>query len=253
MYRHRISQQYNPDRRRDADPEPSPPVRSPFPGLQGGYADAVRPAALKVLACLALALAGAVALRLWAGGWPDGENASLLFQIRGGRLAAGLIVGAALGCAGAMLQCLLRNPLASPDLLGLASGAGLGVMVAVYAAYLLTGRIAQAGVGGVGAAGAAIAGAIGTLSLVYLLGRRKGVVDPVSLVLVGVVISMLASAGIALVQTLLPDRGAPRQGCCWAPCRRRRARHIALWRGGRAGVRVLRRMEGPRARRDDAR
>ncbi len=97
--------------------------------------------------------------------------------------------------AGVLLQSLLRNPLASPDLLGLASGAGLGVMVATYVGYLAGGSLALVG-GDLGSAGAALIGACAALALVYALSQRSGLLDPVSLVLVGVVVGIIASAGV---------------------------------------------------------
>lgn len=56
-------------------------------------------------------------------------------------------------------------------------------------------------------AGPALAGAIAALALVYALSQRRGLVDPVSLVLVGVVVGIICSAGVMLVQQLMPDRG----------------------------------------------
>src|SRR5689334_13853838 len=90
------------------------------------------------LVALALLLGVAVALRLWVGPSRGGMSAAAwaqALQIREGRVVMGVVVGAGLAVAGVMLQSLLRNPLASPDLLGLASGAGLGVMVVTYIAY----------------------------------------------------------------------------------------------------------------------
>jgi iron complex transport system permease protein len=120
----------------------------------------------------------------------------------------GLIVGSALAVAGVMLQSLLRNPLASPDLLGLASGAGLGVMLVTYIAF-------KAGLGisgsssGVGwtTSSAALVGSMAALALVFLLSQRRGLLDPVTLVLVGVVVSIMCSAGTLLIKSLLPDQG----------------------------------------------
>src|SRR4051794_14692136 len=85
-----------------------------------------------VIVLLAAALAGVVALRLAIGPgglhWPTG----LEFELRRTRALSGLIVGASLGAAGVMLQSLLRNPLASPDLIGPSAGAALAVAIATY-------------------------------------------------------------------------------------------------------------------------
>ncbi|MCC6678498.1 MAG: iron ABC transporter permease [Phycisphaerales bacterium] len=162
---------------------------------------------LIALGIFAALVAAAVMLRLTVGddgvGWPARAD---VLGVRAQRAVAGLIVGGALGLAGVMLQCLLRNPLASPDLLGLASGAGLGVMIAAYTAFL-AGAIAPTAIGGGIGAGALI-GACAALALIYLLSQRRGLIDPVSLVLVGVVMSLMCGSGTVLVQHLMPDRGA---------------------------------------------
>ena len=113
-------------------------------------------------------------------------------------LVAALIVGAGLGVSGMGLQVLLRNPLASPWILGLSSGAGLGVMANLfiehtYGASFLGGQSVGAFVG-----------ALVALMLVYILSRRRGGIDPMTMVLVGVVISVLFGAGIMILQHAVP-------------------------------------------------
>jgi len=158
-----------------------------------------------LIALLAVILAGV--LRLVAGGgasglhWPESE---VIWSLRLDRLLSGLVVGGAVALSGVGLQCLLRNPLASPDLLGLASGAGLGAMLVVLGHYAATGRVEPQVAGqGMGA----FLGAIGSLLIVYTLSQRRGLIDPTSLILVGVIIGLMCSAGIMIVQHLLPDRG----------------------------------------------
>ncbi len=160
------------------------------------------------LILLLAALAAAVAARLAVGGsGVDPEVTRQLLEIRLMRVGTGAAVGAALAVAGVLLQSLLRNPLASPDLLGLASGAGLGVMVAVYGAYLAGQGLAYAGAGGPVTGAAALVGSVGALGLVYAFGQRRGLIDPVSIILVGVIVAILCGAGIQLVRHLLPDQG----------------------------------------------
>jgi len=128
--------------------------------------------------------------------WPEPGWA----RYRWTALAVGLAAGGGLGLAGLLLQSLLRNPLASPYVLGASSGAGLGVMLSLYAAW-------RAGVGGLGpvaTAPAALAGGLGALGLVLLLSGVRGRFDPLTLLLVGVVVSTLCGAGILLVQHLVP-------------------------------------------------
>ncbi len=157
-----------------------------------------------LLASLGTAAALAVALRLGVG--PDGlewPRDSMEWSLRGTRAASGAAVGAALAVAGVFLQALLRNPLAEPAVLGLTSGAGLGVVVSLYATYVATGTMLLYRP----PAGAALIGALAALGLVGAIGQRRGVLEPFSLVLTGVVISLICGAGIVFVQHLLPDQG----------------------------------------------
>ena len=155
-------------------------------------------------ASLAL-LALAVALRLLVG--PDGvwdlprDGAEL--ELRLLRVASGVSVGAALAVSGVLLQSLLRNPLASPAVLGLTSGASLGVMISIYAGFLATGAVVQYEPPAV----SALLGAMATLGLVYVIAQRRGMIDPVTLILVGVIVSLIAGALTMLVTHLLPADG----------------------------------------------
>lgn len=128
--------------------------------------------------------------------WPEASYAGFRWTA----LAVGMIVGAGLAISGVLLQALLRNPLAEPFILGLSSGAGLGVMAAMYAAYVLhtEGWMMQT------QSVPATIGALAALAIVYTLGQRRGVLDPVSLVLVGVIVSAVCGAGIMFFQHLVP-------------------------------------------------
>lgn len=128
--------------------------------------------------------------------WPASNFASFRFTAVG----VGVIVGASLGLSGMLLQALLRNPLASPFIMGVSNGAGLGVMIALYVSY----RISGSSMSDLGVMLPAIGGGFATLVVVYLLGQRRGWLDPVSLVLIGVVISTICGAGIMFFQHLVP-------------------------------------------------
>lgn len=119
-------------------------------------------------------------------------DARLALALRGPRLLAALTCGAALAGAGAGFQILFRNPLASPDLLGVSSGAGLGAAVALLlgAGVFLTQTAAF--IGGL-AAGAL---AVGCAAL------TRGSDGRLALILCGVVAGALASAGLGLVVTI---------------------------------------------------
>ncbi len=135
--------------------------------------------------------------------WPSDPE---ILDLRLHRVISASIVGAALAAAGLMLQSLLRNPLASPDLLGLASGAALAVMIVTYIRHI-SAASGPPVLSGAVTAGAATAGSLATLALVYLLSQRRGFLEPVSLVLVGVIVSVMCGAATMLVGQLMPDRG----------------------------------------------
>ena len=128
--------------------------------------------------------------------WPPDE----LRALRMGAMVSALAAGWSLGLAGLLLQVLLRNPLASPWILGLSSGAGLGVMVALalstFAGLSIT--------GGGGLVLPAVLGALGALALTWGLGRVNGVLDPLRLLLVGVVVASLAGALSMALQDIVP-------------------------------------------------
>ncbi len=128
--------------------------------------------------------------------WPDPAYA----RYRWIPMANALIAGTALAISGMLLQALLRNPLASPFILGVSSGAGLGVMAAMYVAYVTGSTVPQV----TGSTLPAVLGALVTLGVVYALGQRRGLIDPVSLILVGVVVATICSAGIMFFQHLVP-------------------------------------------------
>ena len=111
-----------------------------------------------------------------------------------------LLVGSSLGVSGVLLQALLRNPLASPFILGLSSGAGLGVMLSWFLADRTGLGLFVAG----GETLPAIIGSIVTLAIVYALGQRRGWLDPVSLVLIGVVVAAICGAVIMMLHHLSP-------------------------------------------------
>jgi len=131
----------------------------------------------------------AAALTRGGGGLADNAQAVVL-EVRAPRVAAALVVGAALSGAGAAFQALFRNPLVSPDILGVSSGCALGAGAAVLLALPLAGVQVFAFVGGLAAVG-----------LVVAIAGRVGDRDPLlTLILSGVVVGSLFGAGIALVK-----------------------------------------------------
>ena len=125
---------------------------------------------------------------------PDAANdtATVIWKLRLPRIAAGLLVGAALSAAGAAYQGMFRNPLASPDILGVSAGAGLGAALAIYCSLPV-----------IAIQGAAFAGGLLAVSLVYAVARQVRQHDPVLvLVLAGVAVGTLFSAAISTVKIL---------------------------------------------------
>jgi len=118
-----------------------------------------------------------------------GSAAMPLWLARLLRLVAAAIVGAALAAAGMALQALLRNPLAEPYILGISSGAGVGVLLglALAAWYAAIPVWASTPV-------LAFAAALATCAVVYTIAQRRGRLDPYSLILSGVVVNIFNGA-----------------------------------------------------------
>lgn len=130
-------------------------------------------------------------------GLGDSAQELIVFQLRAPRIVVGLLVGLALGVAGALFQTFAGNPLASPDTLGITQGASVGAVAAI---------VLGAGNGGTGGGPgslaiplAALLGALGAGALLFGLTWRAGI-DGYRLVLVGIA---LWSVGAALTDWLL--------------------------------------------------
>ncbi len=150
---------------------------------------------LMVLAAVSLWLGRAGWMLPWRLAGSDGELARLIFwELRVPRLLLALLVGAALGLAGAVLQGLTRNPLAEPGLLGVSSGAALGAVIAIYTGLGASWALAVPVLG----LGGALLGTMLTLTL----GAGGGVLG---LILAGAAVSGLLLAGTALVLNLAPN------------------------------------------------
>jgi iron complex transport system permease protein len=153
-------------------------------------------AALAMVAGLAL---GAVRLppgTVWSGLTDaSSSSAAIVRQLRLPRALLGFLVGGSLAVSGAVLQAVIRNPLADPYLLGISGGAAIAAVLVI-----------ALGITGVWVLPlAAFAGAVVSLGLVYRLslvqGRR---LDPQVLLLAGVVVSAFTGALVSAVLTLSP-------------------------------------------------
>jgi iron complex transport system permease protein len=128
-------------------------------------------------------------------GVPSGLPAVLetvVFKVRGPRVLASMIVGAVLAVSGAVYQGLFRNPLVSPDILGVSSGSALGAVLGIYFSL-----------GVVAIQILAFAGGLGAVAAVYLIGTFLQHHDRVlSLVLAGIVIGTLLGSVVGLIKYL---------------------------------------------------
>ncbi|MEP9360849.1 iron ABC transporter permease [Sphingomonas sp. KR3-1] len=128
----------------------------------------------------------------------------VLTEIRLPRLALGILIGAILGLAGAVLQGLLRNPLAEPGLLGVAGGASLGAVIAIYFGFTASFALASPIF--------ALIGAMITAGIAFALARGGGTL---SLILAGTAISSIAFAGVYLALNLAPNPYAAYEMTTW--------------------------------------
>ncbi|MDP3371211.1 MAG: iron ABC transporter permease [Brevundimonas sp.] len=135
---------------------------------------------------------------------PASGSAEVLWQVRAPRVATALMVGAALGLSGAVMQGLLRNPLADPGVLGISASAALAA-----AAAIVLGAAAIPGAVEVSALiGAALAGAL----LILFAARVR---SPEALILFGVALSSFAGAATALIFNLSPSPIATAEVMSW--------------------------------------
>ena len=135
---------------------------------------------------------------------PTSGPAEVLWQVRAPRAVCALVVGAALGLAGAVMQGLLRNPLADPGVLGVSATAALGAALAI-----VLGGAGTPGVVEVSALiGAGLAGAL-------LIVASSLVRAPEALVLFGVALSSFAGAATALIFNLSPSPIAQAEVMAW--------------------------------------
>ncbi len=135
-------------------------------------------------------------------GHGDSTARDVIWQLRAPRAVAGFAVGAGLALSGALLQGLLRNPLADPYVLGVSGGAAVAAIGAI-ALGLSSGLIQLA----------AVLGAMATLGLLFILARRalftrdalESEQGTTAVLLTGVMIASFAAALLSLVLSLAPD------------------------------------------------
>ena len=136
---------------------------------------------------------------VWSGLWrPDGSEASIIVHtLRIPRTVVGILVGAAFGVSGAVIQALTRNPLADPGILGVNAGAGFAVTLGVglLGIFGITGYIWLA-----------FLGAAGATVLVFMIGSAgRGSASPVTLVLAGVALGAVLTGFSTFLTLIDPD------------------------------------------------
>jgi iron complex transport system permease protein len=132
---------------------------------------------------------------IWA--WQDRAARWTILEMRLYAVLTASAVGGALALSGLAFQALLRNPLASPYILGVSGGASVGVILAGVFGVVLAAPLLG------------FAGALGTVLLVYLMAQRRGRLDPYTLLLSGVIVNAFYGAVIMLITALVrpEDRG----------------------------------------------
>ena len=123
----------------------------------------------------------------------DSLDHQILLELRIPRMSTAFITGALLGIAGALMQVLLRNPLADPYILGVSGGASVAALLAI-----------MAGASGMVLSGSAFAGALLSTLLVFTLAHGRGHWDSTRLLLTGVVLAAGWGAVISLLLAISP-------------------------------------------------
>ena len=150
--------------------------------------------------CLLLSAAtGSVALdtgELWRvlSGQDPGLNATLVLELRLPRAASAFAVGGMLALAGALLQVLLRNPLADPYILGISGGAAVGALLSMLL-----------GLGSAWVSGSALTGSLVSMLLVFGLSQAHGTWTQTRLLLTGIVIAAGWGAIISFLLAIAPN------------------------------------------------
>lgn len=158
---------------------------------------------LLIIVCLTSACIGSYPLslseilRIMNGRCQDTMAIRVFYTLRLPRVGMGVLTGIALGISGAVFQLMFQNPLASPDLVGVASGASLGTAIAiVLGAGTVTERMTGSFLGGIGAL-------IFVLALVGVSGKRNSG----TYILAGIIVSAVCNAMIMLLKYMADSDG----------------------------------------------
>ncbi len=162
-----------------------------------------------ILLLAAISAVSVVAGRVWTPighlGGPGDPRWVIVTQLRAPRTLLGILVGGALGLAGATLQGYTRNPLADPGVLGVSSMAALGAVLSLYFNLALVSPWVLPAFAMAGAA----------IGVVLLAGVAAPAGESVSFLLAGVILSSISSAGVALALSLSPNPWAASEITTW--------------------------------------
>lgn len=131
---------------------------------------------------------------------------SVLWNVRFPRIVLALLIGASLGCAGALMQGVFGNPLAEPSTIGVSLGAAVGAVASISLGLSFLGTWTLPAM-------AFVAG-LGTVLLVYAMSRSAGRTEVVTLILMGIAVNAFAGALIGLF-IFLADTAAVNQITFW--------------------------------------
>ena len=179
--------------------------------------------ALVLLAMLAV-LVGATLLSFWIGYYPlspgdvvraflsrfgvessmDKNAVTIFWNIRLPRILSAVFIGASLSLAGATYQGMFRNPLVSPDILGVSSGASLGAAIAILAGS--PNWVVQL---------AAFTGGVCAVALSYIISRKSPHSQTLSLVLTGSMVMALCNAGVTMIKYVADPNDVLQQITFW--------------------------------------
>lgn len=152
-------------------------------------------AALFVLLSMLSILFGSTTVDLLSMLKGDNDKAyRIIMHIRLPRTVGAILSGCALAVSGVLIQAVLNNPIASPNIIGVNSGAGLAAVLLITAFPTLIPYIPVA----------AFLGALTSCFIIYLFSLKSGA-DKITIALVGIAVSSILSAGINLVKILFPD------------------------------------------------
>lgn len=173
---------------------------------EGGHRRFRRTLAVSIVACLILLGVAALSLMVGRTFYTPGEVAAVIFggettsasftvgELRVPRVITGVLAGFAFGAAGSTFQTMLRNPLASPDIIGVSAGAGAFAVVGIITLSLNE----------TAASFFALSGALLTAAAIYLLANRRGFTSA-RFILIGIGIAAMMQSIISYVVSRAPS------------------------------------------------